>query len=131
MNVKKRLEHIARVLVSPIGHGVTAALINAAKQLDAIFLTHNLGTATDLQRKEKDLTVKSIDVNLMGLSGPFIIDHYAVSQLLLSAARKIEELEKEIQINKNETTATIKDLEYNLKYTKHALSVLEKKVKDK
>jgi len=101
MNVKKRLEHVAYALLNPRRVGTTTTLAKAAMELDAVFLTHDFKQAKDIENQFKGLTAKSSQVNLEGIRGPFIIDHYANAQLLLSAARKIEELEKELQENHN------------------------------
>lgn len=96
MNVKKRLEHIAIKLIEPRRMGTTTALVKAAKDIDAIVLAANIEHAKQINH-QFDIVSKSISTNLDGLCGPFILDHYATSELLMSAVRKIEQLENKIE----------------------------------
>lgn len=94
MNIKDRLLHISNLNNKYRGHGLTTEMVKAAKDLHAIYLVHSFDEATRLTRLHKGLTVKSIDINLEGFAGPFILDHHAADILMGRAANKIEQLER-------------------------------------
>lgn len=94
MNVKGRLEHIAIALGAGRRLGKTTLIAKACKDLDGVLLGANVEHAKHLERQYQ-LKCKSIKTNLQGIRGPFFIDHYATEELLYSAVRKIEELERE------------------------------------
>jgi hypothetical protein len=96
MNLKKRLLHIAQKLDESRQYGKTTLLAKITKELGGILLVHNFDEARLLERKH-DIVVKSIDVGLDGLTGPFFLDNHGASVLLTRAANKIEALEKEIE----------------------------------
>jgi hypothetical protein len=95
MNIKKRLIHLAQMSGKDRRLGRTTMLMKAAKELDAIVLAASLDHA-DLLKREHGVVAKSMEVNLEGFSGPFIFDHFAIETILIKAANKIEELEKEV-----------------------------------
>lgn len=96
MNIKKRLEHIAHLLVKDRAMGQTTMIAKAAQATGGMVLARTHDHAKQIERTH-GVTSRSMEVNLEGYSGPFFLDHYATSGLLLSAARKIEELEKKIE----------------------------------
>lgn len=100
MNLKKRLRHIADVLNLPRAYGKTTLLSKITKELDGVLLVHNTDEVTRLRRL--NVTAKSMDTNLDGLSGPFFLDNQAASRLLVRAAEKIEAQDIEIEYLKQE-----------------------------
>lgn len=93
MNLRTRLQMVARVLSYDRMTGKTTLICRAAKELDGVVLAATFDQVNLLQRNH-GVVSKSIDTNLDGLSGPFFIDHYAASRLLTRAADHIETLEK-------------------------------------
>jgi hypothetical protein len=93
MNLRTRLQTIAHALSADRMTGKTTLLCRAAKELDAVVLAATFDQVNHLQRNH-GVVAKSIDTNLQGLNGPFFIDHYATSKLLIRAADHIETLEK-------------------------------------
>lgn len=96
MNIKKRLRHLAEYTGRERQFGRTTLLARLVKETNGVLLTHNTDFATQLQRKF-GITAKSMEVNLEGLTGPFFFDHFALETMLLKAANKIEELERQIE----------------------------------
>lgn len=96
MNIKKRLRHLAEYTGRDRQFGRTTLLAKLVKDTNGVLLTHNTDFATQLQRKF-GITAKSMEINLEGLTGPFFFDHFALETVLLKAANKIEELEKQIE----------------------------------
>lgn len=91
MNLKNRLRHLAQKLDASRAYGKTTLLTKVAKELNAVFIVHN---NDDVRRlSQPSLTVKSMDMNMEGFFGPFIMDHHAVSRMFNRAADKIESLE--------------------------------------
>lgn len=95
MNIKNRLRHLAHTMSKDRATGRTLRLMKADKDIGAIFITHNHESALNAQRTDKGLIARSMETNLEGYSGPFIIDHFAVESMFVKAANKIEELEEE------------------------------------
>lgn len=93
MNVKKRLEHISNLLIKERQTGNTQSLAQATKNTNGILLCADHDQAQMLKHKYQ-IATELYDKNLDGYSGPFYIDHYALSKLLMQAARKINELEE-------------------------------------
>jgi hypothetical protein len=94
VNLKERLRHLAFTSANDRRFGRTTLVAKLVKEADGVMLAHNHDYARDLQRKF-GVTAKSIDLNLQGINGPFFFDHFAIETLLLRAANKIEEVEKE------------------------------------
>jgi len=92
MNLKGRLRMIAHKLSEDRRVGYTTMTAKIAKELGAVMLCFNFDDARRVE-KSYDVPTKSIDVNLEGVRGPVVIDHFAVTTLLQRAANKIEELE--------------------------------------
>lgn len=96
MNIKKRLEHLAAKLVEVRHTGSTRATAKAAFETGGVVLGANIDHANRIRDLDGlDVTARSMETNLDGLRGPFFMDHYAISQMFIKAANKIEELEKE------------------------------------
>jgi hypothetical protein len=93
MNVKKRLEHISNLLIKERQTGNTQSVAKAAQETNGILLCANFEQAKMLKNKY-NIATEVYEKNLDGYSGPFYIDHYALSQLLQQAVRKISELEE-------------------------------------
>ena len=100
MNVKKRLQHVAQALGFCRQVGKSTLVAKACKDLDGILLCADSHQANQMKHQH-GVNTASVQVNLQGYTGPFFIDHYAVEQLLYSAARKIEDLERELLELKN------------------------------
>ena len=96
MNIRDRLQHIALALVNDRQTGSTSATVRAAKDTYGTVLAANFDQVKYL-KKRFNIEARSMETNLQGISGPFFMDHYAISQLLLKAANKIESQEKEIE----------------------------------
>jgi hypothetical protein len=110
MNIKERLKHLAIISAKDIQCGKTQALVGAAKELGAIFLTATHKEAKFIQNKYK-IDARSVEINLEGFVGPFIFDHRAVEYILERAYVKINSLEKENENLKNEQEELVKRLE--------------------
>ena len=109
MNLKKRLRHLAQASAAGRMFGKTTTLAKATKELGGVMLTHTHKQALDIKHKF-GVEARSMEVNLDGLMGPFIFDHYAIESLLENAANKIEALEKEnaeLKIKNEELTQEI------------------------
>lgn len=127
MNLKGRLEHIAQMLDAGRRYGKTTAIAKICKEFDGVLLTHNFQFAKDLEREFK-ITTKSIDVNLHGLSGPFFIDHHAISALLFRASNKISELEtkyRQLELSYENTLIDNENLMEQLRRFKSKIKDLE------
>lgn len=96
MNLKNRLRHLALKSGELRMYGKTTSLAKITKELGGILLTANIEEAKRIGRAH-NVPTKSIDVNLESVSGPFIMDHYALESLLLRTANKIESLENTIE----------------------------------
>ena len=94
MNLKKRLRHIASLGDQYRGIGRTTYNAKLAKENGGIVVAANFAQARYIE-KSHGVPAKSMEVNLEGYTGPFFPDHNAVDTLLLKAADKIEQLEKE------------------------------------
>lgn len=109
MNIKKRLIHLAEYSGKDRRLGRTPLLMKVAKDLDAVVIAANVDQAKMLER-QFGVVAKSVEINLEGLSGPFIFDHFAVETMFLKAANKIEVVEKENQELKDEVRTLKKEL---------------------
>lgn len=96
MNIKNRLRHIADMSMRGRRLGKTTAIAKAVKDLDGIMLCRSHQHAKDVQR-QFGVTARSMEMNLHGFNGPFMLDHYALEELLYKAVNKIETLEKELE----------------------------------
>lgn len=94
MNLKSRLQHIAFKSMKDRMMGRTTLIARAAKELGGIVLAHNFSGAKQIEHAHA-VTARSMEINLDGFSGPFFLDHHATDIMLLRAADKIEELEKQ------------------------------------
>jgi hypothetical protein len=117
MNVKDRLLHIVELHQRDRMVGRSTYNAKLAKENGGMVLAADHQHAKLIERNF-GVPARSIEVNLHGYSGPFFIDHFAIDKLLLSAARKIETLEEEIQIQKE----AAKENEYAFTQTIEALN---------
>lgn len=95
MNIKERLRHLSYISTKDRATGRTTRLIELAKAIGAIFITHSTDAAKIAERKHPGLVARSMDVNLQAYSGPFVFDHHAIEKMFDRAVSKIEELEEE------------------------------------
>lgn len=123
MNIKERLRHLATLSTKDRQTGRTSAICRIAKEIYGIVLAADFKQAKMLER-QFGVTAKSIDINLDGYSGPFIMDHYAVERMFIRAADKIEELERE-------NAAMKESIEYFNSSTKNFLFTLRKLKEEK
>jgi hypothetical protein len=100
MNVAKRLRHLAEISGKDRRLGKTTLIAKAAKELDGILLTNSFSQAT-LFEENFGVVSKCVYQNLDLYNGPFFFDHCAVELLLLQAAKKIEDVEKELTLANN------------------------------
>lgn len=96
MNLKARLQSIAHLLTKDRQVGYTTLTAKTAKELGATMLTHSFAEARRIERNY-GVPAKSVDVNQVGSSDFFVIDQFAVANLLNRAAARIEELETELE----------------------------------
>lgn len=96
MNLKERLIHLAHVSGIDRQMGRTTLIARAAKEIGGMIIARDFNSAQYIER-EHGVTARSMDLNLMGFSGPVLFDHYAVEQMFLRAAHKIGDLEIEIK----------------------------------
>jgi hypothetical protein len=94
MNIKGRLEHIAHISMKDRAMGRTTMIAKAAEATGGIVIARTHDQAKWIERTYK-VPARSMELNLDGFSGPFFLDHHATEALLLKAANKIEEVEKE------------------------------------
>ena len=77
------------------GAGHTQALVDAAILSRGILIVAEASQCVDLRKKHPSLTVVSIDSvhcgSLRGMSGPIILDHFALETLIDDANRKMDE----------------------------------------
>lgn len=101
MNIKARLEHIAHLLIKDRAMGQTTMIAKAAKETGGMVLARTHDHAKQIERSH-GVTSRSMEVNLEGYSGPFYLDHYATSGLLMKAADKIGLLEETLKAERAE-----------------------------
>lgn len=93
MNIKGRLLHLAQLGAKDRQTGRTTRLIALAKDIGAVFITHNMDAAKRAERTNQGLVARSMETNLEGYAGPFVMDHFAVETMFIKAANKIELVE--------------------------------------
>lgn len=101
MNIKARLEHIAHILIKDRQMGNTTMIAKAAKETGGMVLARTHDHAKQIERAH-GVTARSMEVNLQGYMGPFYLDHYAASGLLIKAADKIGLLEETLKAERAE-----------------------------
>jgi hypothetical protein len=105
MNLKKRLRHLADLnridRENKIDDTKRVSIIHAAKNNGGLFISTSIEEAKKVER-HFGFPVRSYDVNLEGYAGPFYFDPEAIEDILTKAANKIELLEQELKMAKEE-----------------------------
>lgn len=97
MNIRDRLIHLAhKVSLNDRQTGRTTLLAKACKDMNGVYICHNFEFAKKVKHDHTGLVTKSMEVNLDGLMGPFIMDHAAVGEMFLKAASSISQKEMKI-----------------------------------
>lgn len=100
MNIKGRLEHLAHLSMRDRQTGRSTMFAKVAEETGGIVITHNHEHAKYIEKNFK-VPARSMEINLEGFSGPFILDHHATEVMFLKAANKIESLENEVKALRN------------------------------
>lgn len=132
MNIKNRLSHLAQISSRDRGLGKTTMLAKMTKEMGGIFLTHTTQQATEMKR-QFGVDARSMEVNLHGLMGPFIFDHYAIEVLLMKAHNKIQSVEEENKTFANDNFNLIiknADLELKVKNLEERLARITKAIEE-
>jgi hypothetical protein len=89
-------EQIEMISQMPVRSGKTTAICKAAKEINATVLVHSVGEARRVEM-EHDVKARSINEEIRGSRGPYLIDTHAVSFMAIQFNRCILNLQSQLK----------------------------------